>query len=601
MRLLDTVGSRVMALIVSTTLPLATIASVLAWHSYIVATENSATRIINAAHRAKIDVQQDIGRSQISLEMFSDMGLSSSNIDHIARLLQSVSLNHYCSIALIDRNGKTLSSFSDITKSTIQCGGVSFPLSAGDKWRSISVVPKHQTVRLLAAGNMPLIQVISPTSYTNAEGQPASGALVVVKILSLTAQSWDTRNAQFAIEANDAAAIWLVGSDKNPLLLFHSGDAPTPWPQNIIKRLTDDRERNSIEDHFRDGNTYYAIVPVSNGINLIASSQRTASENYALHVFVARLLLIVSLLAIELLLVAFAAHSYLVDPLERLALSVAEWRRHNVFEPELPKAIPLEIRHLERAFRRATARLTRHETRLRRAAKQQDVLIREIHHRVKNNLQIVASLLNLQANRISEPEAQKEFRLVRDRVRTLATLHRYLYPAGGVANLDIKAFLTELCSQIFLSYGQATNGRIKLVTRIEAVSISPDQAVPVSLIVGEVINNALRFAFPDEREGEISVSLTMQDTHCTLEITDNGIGMAQMSKNNGMPPRTKGIGLQLITGFARQINAKLDIRKDNGTSYRLTFEPAPPRKPAEGVRSLTETKNTIPRQVGPED
>ncbi len=184
-------------------------------------------------------------------------------------------------------------------------------------------------------------------------------------------------------------------------------------------------------------------------------------------------------------------------------------------------------------------------------------------------MQIVASLLNLQANRIKLPEAREEFHLVRDRVRSLATLHRHLYPEGGLSTLDIRAFLEELASQIFTANNRINRGRISLSLNVETMPITPDQAVPLALIVTEVVTNALRYAFPDERAGSVFIGLHRVEDNALLIIRDDGVGLANASPND--VDKREGIGLQLVRGFGRQLGATLEISSESGTEYRMTF------------------------------
>ena len=125
------------------------------------------------------------------------------------------------------------------------------------------------------------------------------------------------------------------------------------------------------------------------------------------------------------------------------------------FDPQALRGAPIELRELAQSFAEATRSAADHAAKNDAAVAQQELLMKEIHHRVKNNLQIVASLLNLQASRIRQPEAKAEFASARDRVRALATLHRHLYSQGEVHTINMRQFLTELCGQLFAAMGGA--------------------------------------------------------------------------------------------------------------------------------------------------
>ena len=217
-------------------------------------------------------------------------------------------------------------------------------------------------------------------------------------------------------------------------------------------------------------------------------------------------------------------------------------------------------------FQRATRTLTRREAQLKVAIQQQDLAMQEIHHRVKNNLQIVASLLNLQASRIRLPEARAEFQSARDRVRALATVHRHLYAHGGLRTINMRTFLLELCGQLFHAMGETMNGRLQLEIDAPELEMSSDQAVPLSLIVTEAVTNAIKYAYPAGRRGTISVRLMPDSGGLTLEIKDDGVGIPAGKVETATGTRD-GIGIQLINGFARQLGARLEVEQGIGTRY----------------------------------
>ena len=262
---------------------------------------------------------------------------------------------------------------------------------------------------------------------------------------------------------------------------------------------------------------------------------------------------------------------FAVRPLARLNKRVRQWRSGEVFADASALgnvSSAREFRWLNIAFRRATLTLFRQHKRLEAGVAQQELLMQEIHHRVKNNLQVVASLLNLQASRIRLPEARAEFQAARDRVRTLATLHRHLYAHGEVHTIDMREFLVELCSQLFQAMGEKAGERLRLEIEAPELKMSSDQAVPLALIVTEAVSNAVKYAFPDGRRGSIWVYLTADLDHAELEIRDDGVGIPAGRVETEAGTRD-GIGIQLIRGFARQLGATLHVEQGNGTHYKI--------------------------------
>lgn len=267
--------------------------------------------------------------------------------------------------------------------------------------------------------------------------------------------------------------------------------------------------------------------------------------------------------------VLMLAHDRLYrKPIDRLTMSVEQWRAGKAFVPP-GRAESRSIRRLGLTLNRATRSLAQQQAQVEQATRQQQLAMQEIHHRVKNNLQVVASLLNLQASRIRQPEARAEFQSARDRIRALATLHRHLYAYGEIHTIDMGEFLNELCEQLFKSLGEEPGGRLQLTIDAPALRVSSDQAVPLALIVTEAVTNAVKYAFPVGRTGHISVRLTEQAGTATLEIADDGIGIPSGRQQTEAGVRD-GIGLQLINGFARQLNATLLVEEVFGTRYVVT-------------------------------
>ncbi len=320
-------------------------------------------------------------------------------------------------------------------------------------------------------------------------------------------------------------------------------------------------------------------------VDVLAITQSTDEETRALSVFIIRVIGIVLLLGVGLVAVSVGANMLVVAPLQRLTGAVTHWREAGSYAVHDARLMPFELRELSRAFTQATRSLASHEHTLGEAEAKQELLIKEIHHRVKNNLQIIASLLNLQANRIRQPEARAEFASARDRVRALATLHRYLYSEGELQTLNMRSFLQELCSQLFQAIGEKQGRRIQLHIEAAEIEMATDQAVPLSLIVTEAVSNAVKYAFPGGRSGHVRVSLSQLgsdegEAMGRLVIQDDGVGIPAGRAETETGIRD-GLGIQLIRGFARQLGARLEVDEGEGTRYTLTF-PLHPREPDVG-------------------
>ncbi len=322
----------------------------------------------------------------------------------------------------------------------------------------------------------------------------------------------------------------------------------------------------------RGGVAYaYATAPLGGGLRLLVATPATGDVAHARSVLARRLAGLGLLLAAGLAVVAFGANQGVVLPIKRLSAAVTGWRAGGVFDPGLPEGMPLEVRQLSASFAQAIGALAEREHQLGIAIEQQGLLMQEIHHRVKNNLQIIASLMNLQASRIRLPEAKREFQSARDRIRALATLHRHLYAYGDLHTINMRSFLNELCDQLLQAIGELAGSRIQLHIEAPELQISSDQAVPMALIVTEAVSNAAKYAFPGGRAGRIQVRLTTEGNSAKLVIEDNGVGIPAGPAETETGLRD-GIGLHLIRGFARQLGGQLTVTQDHGTRYTLDLQ-----------------------------
>jgi hypothetical protein len=212
------------------------------------------------------------------------------------------------------------------------------------------------------------------------------------------------------------------------------------------------------------------------------------------------------------------------------------------------------------------------ETELRRSLQEKEALLQEIHHRVKNNLQVISSLLNLRAESSQDPETLQMLRESQDRVRSMALIHEKLYQSQDLEQVDFGSYVRELTNHLMNSYGTESAG-VRLTATADDVSLRIDKAVPCGLIINELVSNALKHAFPDGRSGEIHVSLRSEpDRRLTLSVADNGVGLPADQDVDA----AETLGLQLIRVLTSQIDgrARLDSRDGSGTEASITFAPS---------------------------
>jgi PAS domain S-box-containing protein len=201
---------------------------------------------------------------------------------------------------------------------------------------------------------------------------------------------------------------------------------------------------------------------------------------------------------------------------------------------------------------------------LQAALREKEALLKEIHHRVKNNLQLISSLLSLQAGGIKDQAALELIADSRSRVRSIALVHENLYRAGSVTGLPLAAHVQVL----FRSYNLGGH-RIRLETHLADVPLDLDQAVPCVLIVNELVSNALKHAFPDGRAGRVLVEFRSLDgQQYTLSVADDGVGLPADFEVS----RPDSLGLQLVGDLAQQLRGTIAVNREGGTAFTITFE-----------------------------
>ena len=213
-----------------------------------------------------------------------------------------------------------------------------------------------------------------------------------------------------------------------------------------------------------------------------------------------------------------------------------------------------------------------------------EALLKEVHHRVKNNLQVISSMLRLEQRRAHAPEAQSVIREMNGRIRSMSLLHETLYRDGNFAAIDLGSYLERVATQSFRSASDAASAPVRLDLRLSHVAVEISEATSCGLIVNELVSNALKHGFPGGRSGQITVSLTSSLVGAIeLEVSDDGAGLpADFSTH-----RTGSLGLLLVSDLVRQLGGALEVGPAPRARFHLTFRsPADPsrRSPNESSR-----------------
>ncbi len=243
------------------------------------------------------------------------------------------------------------------------------------------------------------------------------------------------------------------------------------------------------------------------------------------------------------------------------------------------RGAPSELHEVSDAFDRMTESVIHDEADLEDMIHQKEVLLREVHHRVKNNLQLIASIINMQIRKAKSDESKGLMKGLQDRVMSLATIHRELYQTTGLTDIRADELLHSIVRQI-VKMGAQPGAPFDVETRFDDVRLTPDQAVPLSLLVTEALANALKYSVaPDGQTPELTVTLTRAaDGLAVVEVVNSAAGLPMTLPVGGVGT---GLGDQLIRAFAQQLGGTLD-RGHDGAVYRLVLSfPVSPLSDAE--------------------
>lgn len=206
---------------------------------------------------------------------------------------------------------------------------------------------------------------------------------------------------------------------------------------------------------------------------------------------------------------------------------------------------------------------------IKESLEEKEVLLREIHHRVKNNMQIISSLLNLQCQHVEGEETQNVLKESQGRVRSMAMIHEKLYQSPNLTKIDFKDYIEKLASSLIYTYKIETRD-VEQVFEVKNVEMNIDTAIPCGLIINELVTNSLKYAFPQSESdttGIIKIELNQRDDQFKLTVSDNGVGLPMDIK----PESSETLGLQLVNNLVKQLEGTLQIDRGNGTKFTIKF------------------------------
>jgi two-component sensor histidine kinase len=321
---------------------------------------------------------------------------------------------------------------------------------------------------------------------------------------------------------------------------------------------------------FQDTNSenterFYAVLPIVPGAVYAMSVWPTDSPLLQAGISNALGLMLPILMWIASLIVAFWA-------LNRLAINhirkLGRQMRHFALNRTLPRTrlaggVPTEIVDMEAAFVGMADSILKDEATLEDNLRQKNILLKEVHHRVKNNLQLISSIMNMQIRQAKTEDARRVLQRLQERILSLATVHKNLYQNDNLTRVDGGALTQEIVNQL-LSVGLSAGAGVKVVQRYEPVQLDPDDAAPLTLLVSEAVANALKHVIGEtSQNGRLDISLTSTGPEMALFTISNTIGKSAVEAGTGL-------GSRLINAFARQLNGEVEIFEEEGL-YRLSI------------------------------
>jgi len=200
------------------------------------------------------------------------------------------------------------------------------------------------------------------------------------------------------------------------------------------------------------------------------------------------------------------------------------------------------------------------------ALKEKEMLLKEIHHRVKNNIQVIASLLNLQSRTVDDLKTKEVLREAQNRVKSIALVHEKLYLSKSLDHIDYQDYLQKISRHMYDSYGVSPR-TVVMHIHAQNLSLHIDKAVPCSLIINELISNAFKHAFPDGRKGDVWIDMHKEDNSLVLQYRDNGVGLPESISVDG----AESLGMRLVSGLTNQLQGTIVVTRSGGTSITITF------------------------------
>ncbi|UTB32456.1 MAG: ATP-binding protein [Methanobacterium sp. ERen5] len=225
-----------------------------------------------------------------------------------------------------------------------------------------------------------------------------------------------------------------------------------------------------------------------------------------------------------------------------------------------------ELMGIEGSMRDITER-KQMEIKLKNSLKEKEMLLKEIHHRVKNNLMIISSLLSLQTDYIKDKASKNIFIESQNRARSMALIHEKLYQSTDLKRINFGAYIKNLTTELFYTY-RVGNAGVDIHYNIEDLKLDINTAIPLGLIANELITNSLKYAFVNGGDGVVNIEFKKEDHNYIFIIKDNGVGLPEGFDYKN----SDSLGLQLVNNLSEQIDAEIELDTTDGTEFKIKFK-----------------------------
>ncbi len=526
----------------------------------------AALEIAQARHREAVEATR-----QLLYALSEDQDLSPWAVDqpepdgygprcdaHLARVLDHFRAE-YSALILLDENG--------VGRCSSAPGGRGMNFEDRDYFDRMKQSPAFY-VGGLTASRLSSLNV-QPAAVPIIRDGKFRGAAVVGVSLAWFANIANIRRPEMPV------FLALVDRSGQAISTSMEGAATLPRPARIADAY--EHRESTFRDYARSGERFeYRMAPLGYGMMLVISAVPLSLRGDALVGLWIDLLMILLSSAVGLGALWLAAERWCVRPLKPIQAAAAAIARGEPPPPRRVDSTPPEIQALaDDVYALAEAIRAREGEQLANL-EQREHMLREIHHRVKNNLQMISSLLSLQADKIRSPRIQLLFADAQNRLLTLSILHRHLYERSNWSSVDFQAYINDLVRHLSANRVGKELPEVKFSVRAPVWNVGPDTAIPIGLIVTEAVSNAFSHAFAGVATPEVRITAEEQGSDWEVIIQDNGGGLSQ---GFSVDDEDNGLGIMLMRGLASQLGGEIVIANGSGggTAVRLRFpKPAPP-------------------------